>query len=224
MELSENTIQLLKNFASINSNIVIQPGNKISTISEAKNIMASAIVAEEFGQEIGIYDLNEFLGVLGLVDTPRLKFSDNSVEIGDSTGRSKIRYFFADKDMLTSPSKDVTMPEGDIKFHLDEDTLNRVKRAAGALGHTELSITGNETSVTLTVTSTDNSTANSFSIDVQGTANTDKYNFIFNIPNLKMLSGNYDVELSSKFISMFTNTDTNVKYWIALEKNSKYGA
>jgi hypothetical protein len=223
MELSENTIQLLKNFASINSNIVIKPGSNISTISEAKNILASADVPEEFNQEIGIYDLNEFLGVLGLVDTPRLKLNEDHAVIGDSTGRSKIRYFFADKEMLTSPSKPVNMPVADVKFHLDNDTLNRIKRAASALGHNELSITPNNGSVTLTVTSTDNSTANSFSIDVTGESQADKYNFIFNISNLKMLSGNYDVEISSKLISQFKNTNTSLKYWIALEKNSKYG-
>lgn len=223
MELSENTIQLLKNFASINSNIVIRPGKTISTISEAKNILAATDVNEEFPQEIGIYDLNEFLGVLGLVDTPRLKFNEDHVVVGDSTGRSKVRYFFADKEMLTSPSKPVTMPEADVKFHLDNDTLNRVKRAASALGHNELSISGDENNVTLTVTSSDNSTSNTFSIDVQGTSRVNKYNLIFNISNLKMLSGSYDVEISSKLISQFTNTDTSLKYWIALEKNSKYG-
>lgn len=223
MELSENTIQLLKNFASINSNIVIRPGKTISTISEAKNILAATDVNEEFPQEIGIYDLNEFLGVLGLVDTPRLKFNEDHVVVGDSTGRSKVRYFFADKEMLTSPSKPVTMPEADVKFHLDNDTLNRVKRAAGALGHNELSVSGDENNVTLTVTSSDNSTSNTFSIDVQGTSRVNKYNLIFNISNLKMLSGSYDVEISSKLISQFTNTDTSLKYWIALEKNSKYG-
>lgn len=226
MDLSENTIQLLKNFASINSNIVIKPGQNISTISEAKNILASVDVEEEFNQEIGIYDLNEFLGVLGLVDKPRLKINEDHAVIGDSTGRSKIRYYFADKEMLTSPSKPVNMPVADVKFHLDNDTLNRIKRAASALGHSELSITpgdGVGNCVTLTVTSSDNSTANSFSIDVVGDSQADKYNFIFNISNLKMLAGNYNVEISSKLISQFKNTDSSLKYWIALEKNSKYG-
>jgi hypothetical protein len=224
MELSESTIGILKNFASINSNIVIKPGNNISTISEAKNILASVDLQEEFPQEIGVYDLNEFLGVLGLVDVPRLKINEDHAVIGDSTGRSKIRYYFSDKEMLTSPSKPVNMPVADVKFHLDNDTLNRIKRAATALGHSELSITpGGDGCITLTVTSSDNSTANSFSIDVTGESQADKYNFIFNISNLKMLAGNYDVEISSKLISQFKNTDGSLKYWIALEKNSKYG-
>lgn len=224
MELSESTIGILKNFASINSNIVIKPGNNISTISEAKNILASVDLQEEFPQEIGVYDLNEFLGVLGLVDVPRLKINEDHAVIGDSTGRSKIRYYFSDKEMLTSPSKPVNMPVADVKFHLDNDTLNRIKRAAAALGHSELSITpGGDGCITLTVTSSDNSTANTFSIDVTGESQADKYNFIFNISNLKMLAGNYDVEISSKLISQFKNTDGSLKYWIALEKNSKYG-
>ena len=176
MELSENTIGILKNYAAINSNIVIKPGNNISTISEAKNILASVDLPEEFTQEIGVYDLNEFLGVLGLVDKPRLKFNDDHVVIGDSS-------------------------EADVKFHLDNDTLNKIKRAASALGHKELSITpGGDNCVTLTVTSSDNSTANTFSIDVTGESKTDKYNFIFNISNLKMIAGNYDVDISSKLL------------------------
>jgi hypothetical protein len=223
MELSDNTIQLLKNFASINSNILIRQGNSINTISEAKNILASATVAESFPQEIGIYDLNEFLSVLGLVDKPRLKFNEDHVVVGDSTGRSKVRYFFSDKEMLTSPKKEASMPEADVKFHLDNDTLNRVKRAASALGHNELMVTGDETNVALTVTSSDNSTSNTFSIDVQGTSKLNKYSFVFNISNLKMLSGNYEVEISTRLISQFTNSDNSLKYWIALEKNSKYG-
>jgi len=223
MELSDNTIQLLKNFASINSNILIRQGNSINTISEAKNILASATVAESFPQEIGIYDLNEFLSVLSLVDKPRLKFNEDHVVVGDSTGRSKVRYFFSDKEMLTSPKKEAAMPEADVKFHLDNDTLNRVKRAASALGHNELMVTGDETNVALTVTSSDNSTSNTFSIDVQGTSKLNKYSFVFNISNLKMLSGNYEVEISTRLISQFTNSDNSLKYWIALEKNSKYG-
>ena len=143
MELSEATIQLLKNFASINSNIVIKQGNVLKTISEAKNVLASAVMLEDMPKDFGIYDLNQFLNVLGLVDVPRLKFEDNFVTIGDSTGRTTIQYFYSDMDMLTSPSKDITMPSVDVKFVLDNETLNKIKRAASALDHTALAISNN---------------------------------------------------------------------------------
>jgi hypothetical protein len=223
MELSDSTLQVLKNYASINSNLVVEEGNTLQTISEAKNVLSKSTISEVFPSRFGIYDLNEFLNVLGLVDRPRLKFEDNSVLIGDSTGRSKVRYYFSDTEMLTAPSKEVKMPDTDVRFSLDNDTLNKIKRAASALGHNELQVSPSGGVVSLTVTSTENSTANSFSIDVEGSANIDKYNFIFNISNLKMTPGNYEVEISSKLISKFTNTETDLKYWIALEKTSTYG-
>ena len=115
------------------------------------------------------------------------------------------------------------MPESDVRFTLDTETLNRIKRAAAALGHSELSVSGTKDSISLTVTSSDNATANTFSIDVEGSSNTDTYNFIFNISNLKILPGTYEVEISSKLISKLTNYENNLTYWIALEKTSTYG-
>ena len=59
MKISKETLDVLKNFSAINPNLVINEGNKLSTIAEAKNIMASTTVSETFPKEIGIYDLNE---------------------------------------------------------------------------------------------------------------------------------------------------------------------
>ena len=224
MELSDNTMSVLKNFAGINPNILIKQGTTIKTISEARNVLAAANVTEEFSNEFGIYDLSEFIGVLGLVDTPNLKFEDDSVVISDSSGRSKIKYFYSSADTLTTPQKDITMPEAEVKFKLDVDTLNKIKRAASTLGHNEVSISGNNGIITLSVIDSQNKTSNAFSIDIDGEyAEGATFNFILNINNLKIITGDYDVEISSKLISQFSNSDVNVKYWIALEKNSKYG-
>ena len=224
MELNESTLSVLKNFSGINSNIVIEEGNVLRTISEAKNILATATLDDiSFSKKFGVYDLNQFLGVLGLVDKPNLKFEDDFVIISDTTGRSKVKYFYSDIEMLTTPTKSVTMPEADVTFNLDEDTFNKIKRAAGALDHNELVVSpGGGDSVTLTVTSGEKgATANNFSIDVPGTSTLNKYSFVFNIPNLKMMAGNYEVSISTKLISSFKQA--NVEYWIALEKSSTYG-
>lgn len=223
MVLSEFTIQVLKNLALVNQNIVIRNGNLLETIAEARNIFVQCDIDEEFTDEFGIYDLGEFLNVLGLVDKPHLKFSKESVTVSDSTGRSKVKYFFTDIENLTYPTKKPKMPSEDIRFTLDNDTLNRVKRAASALGHNEVVVSGNKDTTTLTVRSTTNPTSNTFSIDVDGSSNVDKYNFIFSIPNLKILPGDYEVIISSKLISQFNHKDKPLKYWIALEKTSTYG-
>lgn len=230
MELSNFTMQVLKNFASINSNIVIHPGNTIMTVAEAKNILASATVEETFPQEIGIYDLSEFLSVIGLVSSPTLRFTEKYVQIGDASGRAQIKYFFSDPDNLTKPSdtnmrdKGIKTPPANVSFTLDQGTLNNLKRAASALGHTEVSVTGTSKLITLSVVDQDNSTSNTYSIDVDGEADTDQFNFIFNIANLKVIPADYKVDLTSKLISQFTslNLEKELKYWVALEKSSTY--
>lgn len=224
MELSENTLSILKNYAGINSNIVIEKGNTVKTISEAKNVMSSASIVEDFPQAFGIYDLNEFLGVLSLVDTPNLVFQEDYVTVGDSSGRSKVKYFFSDPEMLTKPGKNVNMPSADISFTIDADTLGRVKRAATALGHNEVSITGKDGVLSISVVDSKNSTSNAYSIDVAGEFDDGvDFNFILNISNLKVMPGDYNVGISSKRISHWTNTEYGISYWIALEKTSTYG-
>jgi len=224
MELSEGTLQVLKNFASINSNIVIKKGNSLNTISEAKNLLASASILEDIPIDFGIYDLNQFLNVLSLVDTPRVSFKEDYVTIGDSTGRTEIKYFYSDMDMLTTPSKLITIPSVEVKFVLDNETLNKIKRAASALEHTAVAISSNNGVVRLSVVDPENTTSNTFSIDVDGEFEEDNFNLIINISNLKMLPGDYEVEISSSLISHFTNVENKTQYWIALEKSSTYGA
>ena len=222
MELSESTLSVLRNFSGINQNIMIRTGNVVKTISEARNVLATAKVDVEFPQDVGIYDLNEFLGVLGLVDTPRLKFEDEYVTIGDSTGRSKVKYFFSPEETLTTPSKDINMPDADVKFTLDNDTLNRLKKAASALGHNEVTISGKNGVLSLSVVESQNSTSNAFSIDIDGEFGDATFNFVLSIANLKILPGDYDVSISNKLISNFSHKELDLNYWIALEKTSTY--
>lgn len=221
--MTEQVQQVLKNFAGINPNIVVEKGNTIRTLSEGRNVFGKATVDVDFPIKFGIYDLNEFLSVLSLVDEPKLTFSESSCTVADTTGRSNIRYFFTDTDHLTTPTKDIKMPDADVMFNIGNDTLNKIKRAASSLGHSELSITPNNGSIALTVFDSENPTSNTFSVDVDGRYSTDKFNLILSIANLKVLPGDYQVDISSKLISHFTSTESGVEYWIALEKTSSYG-
>jgi len=224
MELQEQTLNVLKNFSDINPNILIKEGNTLKTISEAKNVLATAIVDNEFSQQFGIYDLKEFIGVLSLVDQPNLKFSDESVTVSDQTGRSKIRYFFSPEETLTSPQKDINMPECEVQFKLDANTLNKLRSAASTLGHTNVSVTPGDGVLTLSVVDNENATSNAYSIDVPYTSKPDApFTFVINISNLKIIPGDYEVSISSKLISEFKNTEVNIRYWIALEKTSTFG-
>ena len=77
--------------------------------------------------------------------------------------------------------------------------------------------------LSLSVVDSQNATSNAFSIDVSGDFTDDNFNFIFNIANLKMIPGDYEVGISSKLISHFVNKEMGIEYWIALEKTSTFG-
>lgn len=221
MNLSNDTLNVLKNFASINPNIVFQPGQKLKTISESKTIMARADIVEDMPKEFGIYDLNEFLSVMNLLDNPALDFEDKSVLV--STAEQKVRYFFSETDILTSPTKDIQMPNAEIGVNLSEDILNQIRKAAAVLGHTELSLVGENGLVTASVVDTKDSTSNSYTIELdKDNSCKNDFNFIVSIPNLKLLPGDYFVSISSKLISNWTNSNYPVEYFIALEKNSTF--
>jgi len=223
MQLNETTMEVLKNFASIQKNLLIPEGDTVKTIADAKNVMAVAKLNQSFDKSFGIYDVDQFLSALGLVDDPTLDLGDRFVTVKDSSGRSSVKYFYSDADILTTVSKDIPMPESEVRFKLDEATLGRVRRAAGTLGHEKMTITATEGGVLLSVVDNTDDTSNAFSITVPGSYDSENFSFVMNIANLQLLSGNYDVEVSSRLISKFTNESIDVCYYIALEKSSTYG-
>lgn len=223
MEISASTVKILQNFASINSNVVIQPGNKIMTIAEAKNVLSEATVTEQFDKQVGIYDLQNFLSVLDLVDNPSVQFKENNMVVGGNAGRAMVKYYYADPEMLTTIGKPINMPKADVSFTLEQSTLNGLKKAAGVFGHSQVLIEPDNGSVKLTIADPENSTANTYSIMVEGEYNSEDFSFVLNINNLKIIADDYQVDISSKLISQFSSVNHEVKYWIALEKTSTYG-
>ncbi len=222
MNISENTMQILKNYGTINPNFIARKGNTITTVSEAKNILSSCNIEEQFEQDMGIYDLNEFLNVLSLVDQPKLDMEEKWCTVKDATGRSKVKYFFTDSEMLTTPTEKMienasNMTDFAATFDLDNETLSKVKRAAGALGHSSMKIEWINDSIQLTVFDTENPTSNSFTIEVPGSAESNG-NWVININNLKIVPGDYEVKVSNKNISNFIHKEKPIQYWIALEK------
>lgn len=224
MKLSNDTLNVLKNFASINPNLVFKPGQKLKTISEAKTILASADIVEDFPVEFGVYDLNEFLSVYNLIEDPELEFEDKSVLIKNSSvNNQKVRYFYSSPEILTTPQKDIQMPEPEVGVNLSDDVLNQIRKAAAVLGHTELSIQGEGGVVTASVFDSKDATSNSFTMELdRDNACKNEFNFVVSIPNLKLLPGDYFVSISSKLISNWTNSNYPVEYFVALEKSSTY--
>jgi hypothetical protein len=126
-------------------------------------------------------------------------------------------------DLLTAPSKQVTMPNPEVTFILSEDTLNKIRKASAVLGHANIEIKGENGKIIVNLTDAKNASANKYSIVVdENNACKEVFSFIMVISNLKMVSGDYTVEISSKLISHLKHTTLPVEYWIALEKTSTF--
>jgi hypothetical protein len=221
IKLSNPTLDVLKNFAAINSNLVVRAGQPLATISEAKNIMALATISESFETDFGIYDLNEFISMFSLMTEPELDFSPGAVVF--KSGRTSASYRFADENILTSPKNKITMPSTDLTVTISAEVLGQVRKAAGVLGHSIVSIGGNDGVVTLSVVDPKNSSSNTFSVILDdANAQTSTFDLQFLIANLKVLAGDYEVNISSKLISHWKNQSQDIQYYIALEKTSSF--
>ena len=218
MNLSDNTLGILKNFAGINNSILVKEGNQLRTISVMKNILAEAEIPEDFPRQFGIYDLNQFLNGLSLHQKPDLDFEKESY-VTISEGRRKVKYFFADPQVIIAPpEKEITLPTEDICFQLESVTLEKLLKASAVYQLPDVSAVSENGQIKLIVHDKKNDTSNEFAIVVGETDRT--FSFNFKIENIKIIPGAYDVVISSKLLSRFVNSNLNLTYYIALEPDS----
>ena len=221
MNISTDTLSVLKNFSDINQNILVKPGNKIQTISTMKNILAEAEVTEKFDSEFAIYDLPEFLRAVELFQKPSLNFNGGSnVQIADNNSKQSIKYFFADKSVIVAPTKNITMPDKEVTFTLKKDDFARLQKGVMTLNLPDVAVKGDGKTITLVATDKKNKSSNDYSMAVGETDKT--FTAYFKAENFKMVSDDYDVAISKQKISHFVNRNKPVQYWIALEPDSEF--
>lgn len=220
MNLSNNTIVILKNFSAINQSIFVRQGNVLKTMSVMKNVLAEATVEEDFPKDFAIYDLNQFLNGINLHDNPELDFSNDSY-LTIREGKRKVKYFFADPSVIVSPpEKEIALPDDYVEFHLDHSQLEKLLKAANVYQLPDLAAVGENGTISMVVRDKKNDTSNEFSIVV---GETDKeFTMNFKVENIKIVPGPYDVKISTKFLSRFDSKSRKLRYYIALEPDSTF--
>jgi len=217
MKISENTLSILKNFATINPSLSVKAGNVLSTISPQKTIFAKATIDDSFPKDFAVYEVSKFLGAMSLFGDPEIEFFDDHMKISEN--KKAIRYVYTDPTMVISPpNKEVSLPSVDIVFNLTSDDLNKVQRALSVLKVPEMSIVGEDGTIYVKAMNNKSSSSDSFSIAVGVTEKA--FNMIFKAENLKLMNNDYEVSLSSKGISQFKSN--SIVYWVATEAQSKY--
>jgi len=218
MNFSENTLSVLKNFSGINPSVVFKPGNNIRTISPQKTVMAAAIIDENIESAAAVYDLSRFLATLSLFDSPEIEFGTDKFNI--TSGRSRVGYTYAAESMIiTPPDRDITVPDPEVNVTVNWDDIQKVIRAASVLQLGEVAFKGDGDSVRLAAIDSKNPTADVFDV-VVGESDA-HFEMIIKTENLRLMPKDYEVALSSKGMAHFKAD--NIQYWVAIEKNSKFG-
>jgi len=221
MKLSKHTLNMLKNFSDINMSIEIKKGNILRTVSVQKNILAQAELEEDFPQDFAIYELNRFLGAVSLFDDPEFKFNGKSANIG--SGKNSVDYVYCDPSMIvTPPENNITFPDPEVKFILTQDALSQVMKASNVLGTPEISVESDSGNIDIKALDVNNDSTDTFTVTLDEKSD-NKFRFVFKTENMKMVPGNYNVEISSKGISHFTLQGQKLEYWIATEASSTFG-
>ena len=217
MKLNARSVQVLKNFSSINPSIQFREGNALKTISPNKTIMAKANLEDNIPQDFAIYDLSRFLGVSSLFTDPDFQLEERTVVI-TSPGR-KVNYTFADPNTIVAPpNKDIDIGDADVSFELKQENFAEIMKALGVMSFPELVIAGEDGRIILRATDTKNPSSDKYDIEVGETDRT--FTAVFKTENVKILPDNYRVSLSSRGISHFASDD--VEYWISIESNSTF--
>lgn len=224
VKISKRTLDILKNFSTINSGILVNEGNLLTTLSSTKNILAEARVDETFPRQFAIWDLNKFLGTVSLFKDPDFIFDENFITV--KSGGSSVRYYYCAQNLVTSTNKRITMPTAVVEFDLKTKDFTEVMKAASVLQVQHLCVRSSEdgSKIELAVVDKSDTTSNFYSLVVGDNTSGATFEFIFDVDNLKILQGDYRVSISQKIVSCFTNKNEPLTYWIALNGDSSYEA
>jgi len=217
--LSKKTLDVLKNFSTINSSIVFRKGSTVRTISNAENILAKFTGEEVFPTDFAIYDLSQFLSGISLFNDPQLEFTSNDF-VSIRGGRTSAKYYFSDPEITlkSAPEKNVNFPGADLQFNLTGDDLIALQKASAVYSLPDLTFQSEEglDTIKLILRDKENDTSNTYDLTVAG-CSTGTYSLDVKIENIRVLPGDYSVKVSKHLISEWSNVNVDLTYYVALE-------
>jgi hypothetical protein len=218
MKLSKETLSQIKNYASINQNLMLKPGKRLATKDASNKIFSSVSITEEFPNPFAIYDVNEFLSVLSLFNDPDIDFTEKYLTIKE--GNSALKYFAAAvENMVLPPEKDANLGDVIAQFDLNATILGTILKTAPVLKIQDISLVGDGSTVNIVIADKKNPTSNSYSTSVGTTTQVFKVNVA--VENIKMLPGDYVVSISKRGIKLASKT-SDLIYYVAIELDSVF--
>lgn len=217
MKLSDNMMNTMKNFYSINQSLVLRRGKIQRSMSSDKAVLVEAEFDDEIPNEFGIYDLNIFLGNITTMNSPDLSFTETSVKMND--GEVELVYYSCSPNLIVSPpDKELVMKKIDVEFSLTSKLLEKLLKLAMMNNFPNLSIIGKNGKLNANCHDIKNDTSNSLRTSLSlGDYNGSDFIATFKVENIKVISDDYNIEVTLAGFAKFTSKNRKLKYFIALE-------
>lgn len=223
MKLSDDTVEILKNFATINSGIVIKPGNKLHTLSANKSVLAEAEVAEEFDRKFGIGDLRKLLAITSMStkkgDEPEVVFEDKflGVKTKDNNGLVKIRY--TQPDFIKSAPDGMPNPPFEEVFDITPEILQWINNAALILKAPNIVMKSDspDEDIIFLAMDVDGDMPDEANVSL-GIKSKHAFKAIIRIDNMQLIPGGYKCSVSSTNVVKLQHKDRKLTYWIGMDQ------
>ena len=218
MKLSESTVNVLKNFSTINQSLLFKSGNTLKTISPLKTIFVEATVGENFPQEFALYDLNKLLAKVSLYKDAELSFDTDKLNISANKKSDYIK-FCSPKVIVSPPEKQITFGDSDCSFSLSQEDLDWMRRSAGISGSPNFVFESDGTTINFIATDVKDDSADQSKIEI-GTSDGKEFRVVMKVENFKLMEGSYDVSIAKKGLAQFKHKTVPITYYIAIEAAS----
>jgi hypothetical protein len=219
MKLSEDTVQVLKNFSGINQSLQFKVGNTLRTISPLRTIFVEATVNESFPQEFAVYDLNKLLAKVSLYKDAELSFDSDKVNISANKKSDYIKYC-SPKVIVVPPEKPIALGTADCSFSLSQEDLDWMRKSAGISGSPNFVFESDGSTIYFIATDVKDDSADQSKIEIGTVENGKEFKVVMKVENFKLLDGSYDVEIAKKGLAKFKHKTVDITYYIAIEAAS----
>ena len=220
MKLSDDTINVLKNFSGINQSLQFKAGNTLRTISPLKTIFVEATVGETFTKEFALYDLNKLLAKVSLYKSADLSFDEDKINIAaENKKKSDYIKYCSPKVIVTPPEKSISLGTADCSFSLSQEDIDWMKKSAGISGSPNFIFESDGDTVYFIATDVKDDASDQSKIEI-GAGNGTKFHVVMKVENFKLMDGSYEVSIAKKGLACFKHTSVAITYFIAIEAAS----
>lgn len=219
MKISKPTLDILKNFSSINGSILIKKGDQILTKSTNNNIYAIAKIEDAIDFDMGIYDLGQFLNLMALFGTDT-ELTVDGASLVLKNGKSSAKTSLSDPSVIVHPKSVLSFPVADVMFDLSQDHIQKLLKSAAMLGLTQIKFSNTADSDKIVASGWREESQNEYAIEVADYDGDASFEFNVAVANLKLIDGDYKVSISQHGAIQFEGSAAT--YIVALEANTVY--